>query len=66
MKKKLHFVDDDLNVLASLRRLLNGHRQEWDMTFATSVDDALKRICETIWMLWLQISLCQERMVSIY
>ena len=47
MKKKLLFVDDDLNVLASLRRLLNGHRKEWDMTFATSVDDALKRICET-------------------
>jgi DNA-binding response OmpR family regulator len=47
MKKKLLFVDDDLNVLASLRRLLNGHRKEWDMTFATSVDDALKRIFET-------------------
>ena len=47
MKKKLLFVDDESHVLASLRRLLNGHSKEWDMTFATSVDDALKRICET-------------------
>lgn len=38
---KLLFVDDELNVLNGLKRMLHSHRSEWDMYF---VDDAEKAI----------------------
>ncbi|MBN1844702.1 MAG: HDOD domain-containing protein [Sedimentisphaerales bacterium] len=33
-KKKILFVDDEPNVLAGLRRMLRGLRDEWEMSFA--------------------------------
>ena len=42
MKKSVLFVDDEINVLDGLRRMLRGKREEWDMEFAASGEDALK------------------------
>jgi hypothetical protein len=33
MKKRILFVDDEVNVLQGLRRMLYPMRGEWDMTF---------------------------------
>ena len=44
MKKKILFVDDERSVLDGLRRILRPHREEWDMTFACSVDEALSHL----------------------
>jgi len=41
-KKQILFVDDEVNVLEGLRRLLNKQKSEWDMTFANSADEALR------------------------
>ena len=41
MRQHVLFVDDDPNFLDGLRRILHGHRGRWEMTFVTSVDDAL-------------------------
>ncbi|MEO1496233.1 MAG: response regulator [Planctomycetota bacterium] len=38
------FVDDEPNVLAGLRRMLRGHRREWDMTFCESGAEALEQL----------------------
>ncbi len=43
-KKKLMFVDDEVNFLSALRRTLRAHRDEWDMTFLTSADEALRAV----------------------
>ena len=43
-KKNLLFVDDDTHVLSGLRRLLNSHRQEWNMEFVASVEEASNRV----------------------
>jgi DNA-binding response OmpR family regulator len=40
-KRRVVFVDDDRNVLSSLRRELQGLRTEWDMDFFDSGDSAL-------------------------
>lgn len=42
MSKHVLFVDDEANVLSSLRRLLRGQRSIWDMDFACSGAEALK------------------------
>lgn len=34
MKPKILFVDDEQNILDSLRLSLRGQRVDWDMTFA--------------------------------
>ncbi len=41
MKRHVVFVDDDPGFLDGLRRMLRFHRDRWEMTFATSVDEAL-------------------------
>lgn len=47
MEKKINvlFVDDELNVLASLKRMLRSKQGEWDMAFAQSGVEALA-LCE--------------------
>jgi putative nucleotidyltransferase with HDIG domain len=44
MKKRLLFVDDDVNVLEGLRRVLRNQRVEWDMHFAESGAEALQML----------------------
>jgi DNA-binding NarL/FixJ family response regulator len=44
MKKRLLFVDDDVNVLEGLRRVLRNQRNEWDMHFAGSGAEALQEL----------------------
>ena len=44
MKKQVLFVDDQPNVLAGLKRLLHGCRDEWEMTFVESGAEALARL----------------------
>jgi putative nucleotidyltransferase with HDIG domain len=46
MKRHLLFVDDEINVLEGLRRMLRGQQSEWDMHFAGSGVEALQ-IMET-------------------
>jgi response regulator RpfG family c-di-GMP phosphodiesterase len=36
------FVDDEPRILDGLRRQLSGHRQQWNMRFASSGAEALK------------------------
>ena len=42
MKRKILFVDDELNVLQGLKRMLRGMRNEWDMAFAESGEEAMR------------------------
>jgi putative two-component system response regulator len=42
MKHHVLFVDDDLSFLDGLRRILHDQRGRWEMTFVTSVDDAVE------------------------
>ncbi len=42
MKPRVVFVDDDPSFLDGLRRILRLHHEGWEMTFVTSVDDALR------------------------
>jgi len=46
MKRRILFVDDEPNVLSGLRRLLHDQRDVWDMSFASSADEALRMIAE--------------------
>jgi putative nucleotidyltransferase with HDIG domain len=46
MKRKTLFVDDEPMVLSGLKRMLRGMRNEWDMVFAESGEEALQ-ILET-------------------
>ncbi len=39
--KRILFVDDEVNVLHGLRRMLHGRRHEWQTAFVTSGADAL-------------------------
>lgn len=45
-RKRVLFVDDEVNVLQGLRRLLHPLRQEWDMTFVESGAAALAHLAE--------------------
>ena len=40
--KRIIFVDDDVNVGQAMKRMLRPMRQQWDMVFSTSGDDALE------------------------
>jgi HD-like signal output (HDOD) protein/CheY-like chemotaxis protein len=40
--KRILFVDDEPNVLLGLQRLLRAYRQEWEMVFVNSGDEALE------------------------
>ncbi len=42
MKAHVVFVDDDVRFLDGLRRMLRFQRDQWDMTFVTSVNEALQ------------------------
>ncbi len=42
MPPRVLFVDDEVNVLSGLRRMLRGQRHEWDMLFANSGAEALE------------------------
>ena len=41
MSKRILFVDDETNILDGLRRMLRPLRQEWEMRFASSGEEAL-------------------------
>lgn len=43
-RKKILFVDDEPNFLAGLRRMLRGQRDQWDLYFAGSADEALELV----------------------
>lgn len=45
-KKRLLFVDDEPNFLNGIRRMLRAHRDDWDMEFVHSVDEAVERARE--------------------
>ncbi|MBF0120145.1 MAG: HDOD domain-containing protein [Desulfobacterales bacterium] len=40
--KKILFVDDEINILKGLERMLRGMRDEWHMAFAQSGEEALQ------------------------
>ena len=42
MKRSVMFVDDEPNVLDGIRRMLRGKREEWDMEFVSSGEEALR------------------------
>lgn len=44
MNPHVLFVDDDATFLDGLRRMLHSHREEWSMTFVSSVDEALEQL----------------------
>ena len=44
--KRVLFVDDDPLILSGLRRMLRDQRQEWEMLFANSGDEALHMLAE--------------------
>lgn len=44
MSRRILFVDDEMDVLDGLRRLLRKHRREWQMEFVTSGAEALKTL----------------------
>jgi HD-like signal output (HDOD) protein len=46
MKRQILFVDDEPRVLISIRRMLHGMRNEWDMQFAESGADALSMLAK--------------------
>ncbi|MEQ1604115.1 MAG: response regulator [Pyrinomonadaceae bacterium] len=41
------FVDDEPNILSALQRMLRGQRSEWQMSFASSGEEALNILAET-------------------
>lgn len=47
MKRKVLFVDHDSNILTGLKRMLRPMRQEWDMEFTNSGENALKMMALT-------------------
>lgn len=46
MSRSIVFVDDEENLLSGLRRLLRHKRDQWDMRFATSGEQALAMLAE--------------------
>lgn len=46
-KKSILFVDDDLNLLDGLKRMLRVCRNEWNMVFVSSGEEALKLMEQT-------------------
>ena len=47
MKRRILFVDDELRILQGLNRMLRVMRNEWDMDFVLSGEDALKKLDES-------------------
>lgn len=46
MKLSILFVDDDVNLLRGLRRILHKYREDWDLTFIENPLDALRLLEE--------------------
>src|SRR2546426_770343 len=46
MQKRILFVDDEVNVLQGLRRMLNPMRHEWEMVFVASGQEALALLAQ--------------------
>ena len=46
MKSRILFVDDEHNFLEGIRLMLRGQRDIWDLSFATSADEALAQTQE--------------------
>lgn len=46
MKKQILFIDDEVNFLEGIRLMLRRQRNEWELTFVESVDEALAKIDE--------------------
>lgn len=46
IKKKILFVDDEPNILSGLRRVFDHKTTEWDLYFAASGDEAIKKLKE--------------------
>lgn len=46
MRRRILFVDDEPNVLQGLQRMLRSMRNEWDMDFANSGEEALRKMEE--------------------
>ena len=47
MKKRILFVDDEINLLQGLRRTLRPMQREWDMAFAENGHEALRLLACT-------------------
>src|SRR5439155_1051168 len=47
MKSRILFVDDEMAILLGLQRGLRKMRDEWDMDFVQSGDEALERLAST-------------------
>ena len=47
MMRRILFVDDEVNILRGLRRMLRSMRREWDMSFAAGGREALDLIAES-------------------
>ncbi len=45
-KLKILFVDDEVNILQALKRMLHPYRQQWETTFCTSGEDAIQLLRE--------------------
>ena len=45
--KRIIFVDDDVNIGQGMKRMLRPMRNEWDMVFCTSGEEALAEMTET-------------------
>ena len=50
MNKRILFVDDEPKVLQGLQRSLRGMRSEWEMLFAGSGAEALKKMDKPLLM----------------
>ncbi len=46
MKKQILFVDDEIDLLQGLRRMLRGMRNVWSMSFASSGEEALNLMAD--------------------
>lgn len=42
MKNRILFIDDDANLLEGFRRSLHGRRNEWELSFSSSPDEAIR------------------------
>ena len=50
--KDILFVDDDRDLLESLRARLYKHRHEWNMKFVVSGDEAIAALCTYLRASW--------------
>ena len=46
MTKKILFVDDDKNLLNSLKRVMHSYKKEWEMVFVESAEEALQKLSQ--------------------